>query len=99
MELEVVLSAVITRQLRPPPPGSRLLSALSGIGLAGGAICYFLATHESLLAVAAVITAMFPAGTILLAWVLLEERLSRVRIVGLCLAAASVSLIAAAGAG
>jgi drug/metabolite transporter (DMT)-like permease len=92
----VVLAAVITRQLGPPPAGARWLSVLSGIALAAGAICYFLATHKSLLAVTAVITALYPAGTIMLARILLGERLTRVRMLGLCLAATSVSLIAAA---
>jgi drug/metabolite transporter (DMT)-like permease len=45
------------------------------------------------------IASLYPAGTILLARLLLGERLTAVRIAGLCLAAASVSLIAAAGAG
>ena len=94
----VILFAAITRQLRPPSSGARWLSALSGITMAAGAASYFFATHESLLAVTAVITALYPAGTILLARVLLGEKLTRVRMLGLCLAAASVGLIAAAGA-
>ena len=88
-----------TRQLRLPPPGTRWLSLLTGITAAAGTLSYFLATHRGLLAVTAVITTLYPAGTILLARVLLGERLTAVRITGLCLAAASVSLIAAAGAG
>jgi drug/metabolite transporter (DMT)-like permease len=52
-----------------------------------------------LLAITAVITALYPAGTILLARVLLGEQLTRVQMLGLCLAAASVCLIAAAGVG
>jgi drug/metabolite transporter (DMT)-like permease len=89
----------VTRQLRLPPPGTRWLSLLTGITAAAGTLSYFLATHHGLLAVTAVITTLYPAGTILLARVLLGERLTAVRITGLCLAAASVSLIAAAGAG
>jgi drug/metabolite transporter (DMT)-like permease len=50
-----------------------------------------------LLAVTAVIASLYPAGTILLARVLLGERLTAVKIIGLCLAALSVGLIAAAG--
>jgi drug/metabolite transporter (DMT)-like permease len=64
-----------------------------------GTVCFYQATHAGLLAVTAVITSLYPAGTILLARVLLGERLTAVRLAGLCLAAASVALIAVGGAG
>jgi drug/metabolite transporter (DMT)-like permease len=96
--LMVVGMGVVTRQLRLPPPGTRWLSLVTGITAAAGTLSYFLATHHGLLAVTAVITTLYPAGTILLARVLLGERLTAVRITGLCLAAVSVSLIAVAGA-
>jgi drug/metabolite transporter (DMT)-like permease len=46
-----------------------------------------------------VITSLYPAGTILLARARSGERLTALRITGLSLAAASVALIAAGGAG
>jgi drug/metabolite transporter (DMT)-like permease len=95
----VICMAAVTRQLGPPPAGARWLSVLTGVTAAAGTASYFLATHHGLLAVTAVITSLYPAGTIVLARVLLGERLTAVRVIGLCLAAASVSLIAAAGAG
>jgi drug/metabolite transporter (DMT)-like permease len=52
------------------------------------------ASFAGLLAVTAVIYSLYPAGTIVLASVLSHERLNRTGISGLCLAAASVSLIA-----
>jgi drug/metabolite transporter (DMT)-like permease len=93
----VVGMAAFTRQLGLPPTGTRWHSVLTGIIAAAGALFVFLATHRGLLAVTAVIYALYPAGTILLARVLLGERLTVVRSVGLCLAAASVGLIAAGG--
>jgi drug/metabolite transporter (DMT)-like permease len=60
---------------------------------------FFLATHRGLLAITAIITSLYPAGTILLARVLSGERLTTVRIAGLGLAAASVVLIAVSGVG
>lgn len=102
-ELTAVLAvscvAAATRQLGLPPAGTRWLSALTGITAAAGTLYYFLATHRGLLAVTAVITSLYPAGTIVLARVLLAERLTAVRLIGLGLAAVSVCLIAAAGAG
>ncbi len=91
--------AVVTRDLALPPAGTRRLSLLTGAASAAGTAMFFLATHHGLLAITAVITSLYPAGTILLARVLLGERLTRLRLAGLCFAAASVALIAAGGAG
>ena len=75
------------------------LAALTGVTGAAGELLYFYATHAGLLAVTAVLTSLYPAVTIVLARVLLGERLTMARLTGLCLAGASVGLIAAAGAG
>lgn len=75
------------------------LAALTGVTGAAGELLYFYATHAGLLAVTAVLTSLYPAVTIVLARVLLGERLTVARLTGLCLAGASVALIAAAGAG
>jgi len=91
--------AVVTRDLRLPPAGTRRLSLLTGAASAAGTAMFFLATHHGLLAVTAVITSLYPAGTILLARVLLGERLTRLRLAGLCFAAVSIALIAVGGAG
>jgi drug/metabolite transporter (DMT)-like permease len=95
----VVCVAAATRDLRLPPAGARRLGVLTGTIGAGGTAMFFLATHHGLLAVTAVITSLYPAVTILLARALSGERLTAVRIIGLSLAAASVALIAAGGAG
>jgi drug/metabolite transporter (DMT)-like permease len=95
----VVGVAAFTRDLRLPEARGGRLAVVAGLTGAPGTICYFLATHHGLLAVAAVITSLYPAVTIMLARVLLGERLTAVRLAGLSLAAASVALIAAGGAG
>lgn len=82
-------------QLRAPAARAGWLAIVTGVTGAAGTLLYFIATHAGLLAVTAVITSLYPASTILLARVLLRERLTRIRIAGLCLAAASVALIAA----
>ena len=91
----VTCVAAVTRDLRLPPAGARPLSVLAGAIGAAGTAMFFLATHHGLLAVTAVITSLYPAVTILLARALSGERLTALRIIGLCLAAASVGLIAA----
>lgn len=72
---------------------------LTGVTGGAGTILYFLATQAGLLAVTAVLTSLYPAVTIVLARLLLGERLTAVRLAGLGLVAASVALIAAGGAG
>jgi drug/metabolite transporter (DMT)-like permease len=64
-----------------------------------GTILYFYATQHGLLAVTAVLTSLYPAITIVLARVLLGERLTVLRLGGLVLAGACVALIAVGGAG
>jgi drug/metabolite transporter (DMT)-like permease len=92
-------AGVVTGQLRLPPAGTLPLAALTGVAGVAGTACFFLATHAGLLAVTAVITSLYPAGTIMLARVLLGERLTLVRLAGLLLAAGSVVLIAVGGTG
>jgi drug/metabolite transporter (DMT)-like permease len=97
--IAVACAAAVTRDLRRPEGDGSWLAALTGIAGAPAMIFYFLATHHGLLALTAVITSLYPAVTILLARVLLGERLTKFRLAGLLLAAASVSLIAVAGGG
>jgi drug/metabolite transporter (DMT)-like permease len=93
------VAGAVTRQLRPPPGRAMPLAAATGTAGVAGTACFFAATHAGLLAVTAVIASLYPAVTILLARLVLGERLTPVRLAGLCLAAASVALIAAGGAG
>jgi len=90
--------ALTARQLGLPARGSRSLAAATGATGVAGTIMFFLASHHGLLAVTAVITSLYPGGTILLARISPGERLSPVRQAGLALAGASVALIAVAGA-
>jgi PPOX class probable F420-dependent enzyme len=85
------------RSARLPAPGSRAATAATGVMGVAGAMTFFVASHKGLLAVTAVVTSLYPAGTILLARILLSERLNRIRLAGLCLAGAAVALIAVAG--
>jgi len=95
-----LIAAAAGRQLlHRPTAHTTLLAGLTGAAGTVGLIFYFLATHLGLLAITAVITSLYPASTIVLARAMLSERLTRFRIAGLCLAAASVALIAISGAG
>ncbi|MDQ6874855.1 MAG: DMT family transporter [Actinomycetota bacterium] len=91
----VLLAAAVLLRRPPRLAGHRMTAAAGSVGLLGGAatVLFFLATNKGLLAVAAVLTALYPAFTVLLARLTLGERLSRVQTVGLCVAAVAVTLI------
>ncbi|HEY1624655.1 MAG TPA: DMT family transporter [Streptosporangiaceae bacterium] len=92
-----MMVGAVTGQLKLPAPGTRIQSAITGVAGILGTTFFFIASREGLLAVTAVITSLYPGSTILLARILLGERLSRMRLAGLVLAAGSVALIAIAG--
>ena len=91
--------AVATRNVRLPGAQARLLAVGTGAAGAAGTILFFFASHEGFLAVTAVLTSLYPAVTIVLARTVLGERLTRLRLAGLTLAAECVALIAVGGAG
>ncbi len=72
-----------------------LLAVVAGATDFSANLAYLLAAHRGLLALVAVISSLYPASTLLLARVLLAERLARPQVAGLVLAGAAVAMIAA----
>jgi len=91
--LVVVLAAVAVRQHRAPT-GMPLRLALAGLLDVLANIAFLYALQGGLLSLVSVITALYPAATVLLAKVVLGERTGRVQQAGMVLAAVSVTLIA-----
>ena len=92
----VMLGVVATSSGKLLPDRPAVLPAVgAGLLVTVGNGAYVLATTEGSLAIVAVIAAMFPAATVVLAWVVLGERLTRQRRIGLVLALVAVGLIAA----
>jgi drug/metabolite transporter (DMT)-like permease len=58
-------------------------------------VCYLAASRTGLLSIVAVLSSLYPAATVVLARVLLGERLHRVQVIGLVLATAGVVAMAA----
>lgn len=73
----------------PAMPRAAIVGVLSAVATAA----YSLATHEQLLAIAAVITSLYPASTLAMAALWLHERVSAWQACGLACAAAAVTLI------
>jgi drug/metabolite transporter (DMT)-like permease len=63
----------------------------------GANIAFLLASRSGMLTIVAVIGSLYPGPTVLLAWLVLRERMSRLRVAGLVLALAGVALISARG--
>jgi drug/metabolite transporter (DMT)-like permease len=92
-----VVAFGIALATRTRPPWGR--GGITGIALASGAIdaaanvCYVLATRAGLFGLAVVITSLYPGMTVLLARVVLGERMRWLQRAGLLLAAAGVVLV------
>jgi drug/metabolite transporter (DMT)-like permease len=89
----VALFALFTgRSLRPPADALPII-ILSGALDMGANIAFLLASRVGMLSITAVVTSLYPAPTVLLAWLIFRERLTAPRVAGLALALAGVALI------
>ncbi len=68
--------------------------AVSGVFDMAANVLFLYSVREGLLALGSVISAMYPASTLVLARTVLGERLQRIQIVGLVLAGVAVALVA-----
>ncbi|MGH2736339.1 MAG: EamA family transporter [Actinomycetota bacterium] len=87
--------ALASRESVRPVAGTWTLVALAGVLDVGANVLYLVATRSGLLSLVAVLTSMYPGATVVLARIVLSERLHRVQLVGLGCAALGVALIAA----
>jgi drug/metabolite transporter (DMT)-like permease len=78
-----------------PRAATQWWGVVSGVLAAGAGLGFLLATHRGLLSVSAVLVSLYPAFTVLLAAVVLRERIHRVQAAGLALCALAVVLVAA----
>jgi len=93
----VVLAVAVVAGARPVgrEAGPRVLAATVGSGVldASANLCYVLATRAGLFGIAAVLTSLYPGITVLLARVVLRERMQAVQRLGLLLAAVGIVLV------
>ena len=97
--LVVVAAAVPFAAAHPPQAAALAWGAAAGLGGTVGALALYLGFRHAAFSVAGPLSAVGTAGFSVLAGLLLGERLTRLRLAGLALAAACVALIAAGGAG
>ena len=93
----MIVTTVVLASRRPYRPATGTLRVVAGAGAldAGANALYLLATREGLLSVVSVLSALYPAATIVLARAFLHERMNRVQLAGIALALTGVVLIAA----
>lgn len=85
--------ALITRQPILPPRNLWWLVMLNGLLDMGGNGFYILAARAGRLDVAAVLGALYPASTVLLAWILLKEKIAPIQTAGILLAFGAIILM------
>jgi drug/metabolite transporter (DMT)-like permease len=92
----LVIGAVGLLSARLEPVRGKLLAviALSGVLDMSANVLFLYAVREGLLALGSVISAMYPASTLVLARSFLGERLQRIQVGGLVLAAVAVAFVA-----
>jgi len=83
-----------TRAPLTRPAGMIRLAALSGVLDMGANVLYLLALRHTLISIAAVIASLYPASTVMLARLVLHERLHGIQWAGVACALAGVVLMA-----
>jgi uncharacterized membrane protein len=91
----VFVIAAVSANLRPPSGTPLRLAVLAAVLDAGANIAMLLALHASLLSLAGVLMSLYPAATVLLAIIVLRERVTMWQTVGMVLALVAVAMIAA----
>jgi drug/metabolite transporter (DMT)-like permease len=90
----VVIIALFTRNLAPPTGVPLRLALSAGVLDTVANVAMLLALQASLLSLASVLMSLYPAATVLLAMVVLKERVTRWQALGMVLALAAVAMIA-----
>jgi drug/metabolite transporter (DMT)-like permease len=80
------------RSTVPPPPVLLLALASGSLDLAANAF-YLLAVRQGQLGIVATLTSLYPASTVLLAWLVIGEPIRRIQAAGLGTAAVAILLI------
>jgi drug/metabolite transporter (DMT)-like permease len=84
--------AIARPSFRNVRPNLALLAVVGSLDVTAN-VFFLVATHKTLLSIAAVLTSLYPAVTVVLAAAFLKERLRAIQLVGLVAAIAGIALI------
>jgi drug/metabolite transporter (DMT)-like permease len=93
----LVAYALARRESLRPASGASATIVVAGVLDMSANVLYVLATRHGSLAIVAVLTSLYPASTVLLARIVLKERVERIQWLGVGCAACGVALMSAAG--
>jgi uncharacterized membrane protein len=88
--------ALLTAGATGLAPGVRRIVVVCGLCDAGANALYLVAVNQGLLSLVAVLAALYPASTVVLARIVLKERMSRPQLLGLAVGAVAAALVAVA---
>ncbi len=91
----VVVACLVLRGEVLPHAGEQWWGLVSGLLAAAAGLSFLLATHHGLLTVSSVLVSLYPAFTVLLASLVLRERIHRIQAAGLALCGVAIVLVAA----
>jgi drug/metabolite transporter (DMT)-like permease len=92
----IALLAAARGGVVPARPARPLAVASGLVDMAANGL-FLAAAQRGLLSIASVLSALYPVGTVVLAWLVLAERLRPLQIGGVCAAVAAVALIGLGG--
>lgn len=88
--IAILIYTLVTRQAIRPPAAAWPLILLNGLLDVSGNAFYVLAGHYGRMDVAAVLSSLYPGSTVILANLLLHERINRMQFIGILAALAAI---------